>query len=238
MIHGRLAVTVEPEAEPVSLDDIYTFLRLTPSGSPPMHPDDTLLRSLIKGARQYVERSTRRALMPQTIKYAIIEETSPFHREWLTRYYAWPFGFFGRSSNDIPMSGAQYGRIELFRPPCIDVVSVEVPNADGTTTVIDPATYRVVTLGMQPAFIEPLSASSAWSQSGIQGRGLEITYRAGYLASGSPPDDADASAVPDDIKTAIKMWVQKTYDPLTPDQVKQYESAIDMVCAQNQVYSF
>lgn len=231
MIRGRLQVTVEPAAEPVSLDEIYAWLRLDPpvSGS----PDDIMLRSLIKAGRQYVEKATRRALVAQTILYTVIDQP-PYPPQ------RWPYrGFYGASVDGYgygDFSGwCGWNRIELFRPPVIYVISVSSLDSNGNPVVMDPSTYRVVTTGQQPAFIETIG-NAAWPSSGIAGRGLEILYRSGYEGTGSPPDLTDG--VPEDIKTAIKLWVQKVYDPLTPDQIKAYESAIDCILQSYTVYSF
>lgn len=233
MIRGRLQVTVEPAAEPVSLDDIYAWLRLDPEGSPPTHPDDAMLRSLIKAGRQYAEKATRRALVAQTILYTVIDQP-PYPPPVVPSRAPFGAGAYGLGWINLPAS-CGWNRIELFRPPVIAVISVSSLDSAGNPVVVDPSTYRVVTTGQQPAFIETVG-NAAWPQSGVAGRGLEILYRAGYEGTGSPPDLTDG--VPDDIKTAIKLWVQKVYDPLTPDQIKSMESTIDCILQSYMVYSF
>ena len=234
MIRGRLQVIVEPEAEPVSLDEIYSWLRLDPEGSPPTHPDDAMLRSLIRAGRQYVEKATRRALVAQTLKYQIIDQPPypPASGRFLG--YAWPYW---ESAQPMPNFPGRWGwnRIELFRPPIIAVLSVASLDDDGNPIVMDPASYRVVDAGTQPGFIESLG-NAAWPQSGIVGRGLEITYVAGYEGTGSPPDLTDG--VPEDLKTAIKLWVQKVYDPNAADTAKTIDETIDCICQSYMVYSF
>ena len=232
MIRGRLQVTVEPEVEPVSLDEIYSWLRLDPEGSPPTHPDEAMLRSLIKAGRQYVEKSTRRSLVAQTILYSIIDQDPyPGAPEgvmgWFSGcYYLPPVNLPGPSG---------WNRIELFRPPVIGVLSVSSIDADGNPVVMAPASYRLVNSGTQVAFIESIG-DAAWPQSGVAGRGLQILYRAGYEGTGSPPDLTDG--IPEDIKTAIKLWVQRMYDPLAKDQSDVYDEAIKNILTGYQVYSF
>jgi len=58
--HGR-TVTTAPTAEPVTLTEVKTHLRITTSD------DDTYLNDLIKTAREYTERYTSRAFISQTI---------------------------------------------------------------------------------------------------------------------------------------------------------------------------
>ena len=58
----------EPPVEPVTLAELYTYLRLDPSGSPPTHPDDDDLELAIASARQQAETITRRALVRQQVR--------------------------------------------------------------------------------------------------------------------------------------------------------------------------
>lgn len=62
-------VVTEPTSEPISLEEARNHLRVTPDDdSPPQHPDDMLILSLITAARQYCENDLRRALCPQQIE--------------------------------------------------------------------------------------------------------------------------------------------------------------------------
>jgi uncharacterized phiE125 gp8 family phage protein len=63
-----LDTIIEPEFEPVSLQDVYTHLRLDPIGSPPEHPDDVALTRNIKTARREVERLSGRSLVRQKLR--------------------------------------------------------------------------------------------------------------------------------------------------------------------------
>lgn len=53
-----LIKTVQPTTEPVSLVEAQLHLRLDTSGSPPSHPDDTLVETLITAARENAEQYT------------------------------------------------------------------------------------------------------------------------------------------------------------------------------------
>lgn len=65
-----------PAVTPVSLEEIYTFLRLDPEGSPPEHPDDAMLRDMIQAATEKVQAATNRALVQQTIRLVLPAFTS------------------------------------------------------------------------------------------------------------------------------------------------------------------
>ena len=53
-----LIKTVQPTTEPVTLAQAQLHLRLDTVGSPPSHPDDTLVQTLISAARENAENYT------------------------------------------------------------------------------------------------------------------------------------------------------------------------------------
>ena len=53
-----LIKTVQPTSEPVTLAEAQLHLRLDTAGSPPSHPDDTLVETLISAARENAEQYT------------------------------------------------------------------------------------------------------------------------------------------------------------------------------------
>lgn len=55
-------------AEPLTLEQARTHLRLDVYGSPPEHPDDTYVQDLITAARQWCEDYLQRALATKTIE--------------------------------------------------------------------------------------------------------------------------------------------------------------------------
>lgn len=58
----------KPVFEPVSLTEIYTHLRLDPSGSPLEHPDDANLRIIRAAARRDAERITGLYFVERIVK--------------------------------------------------------------------------------------------------------------------------------------------------------------------------
>lgn len=72
----NIVIVEAPAVTPVSLEEIYAFLRLTPEGSPPEHPDDAELTDFLKAAAAKVEAATNRALVQQTIRLVLPAFTS------------------------------------------------------------------------------------------------------------------------------------------------------------------
>ena len=66
-------VTVQPENEPLTLEEARAHLRVTPFGSPLAHPDDEYIEGLITAARQFCESYLERALPAQTIQFPLDE---------------------------------------------------------------------------------------------------------------------------------------------------------------------
>lgn len=62
----RIAVVTDPAAEPITRQNVYNWLRMDTTGSPPTHPLDDEIDIAIAAARDGVERDTRRSLVART----------------------------------------------------------------------------------------------------------------------------------------------------------------------------
>jgi len=63
-----LIKTVQPVSEPVSLAEAQLHLRLDTEGSPPSHPDDTLVQTLISASRENAEQYTGVTIAPASFE--------------------------------------------------------------------------------------------------------------------------------------------------------------------------
>jgi uncharacterized phiE125 gp8 family phage protein len=81
-----LIKTVQPTAEPVSLVEAQLHLRLDTFGSPPAHPDDSLVETLISAARENAEQYTG-----VTIAQASYQVKSPVSKSQIS-LQTWPVG--------------------------------------------------------------------------------------------------------------------------------------------------
>ena len=92
--------------------------------------------------------------------------------------------------------------IELPFPPCISVDEVRFTNPAGIDTVLDPAGYTVI--GLEDDDGATIRPNTRWPSSTYGLHAVRVAFTAGY-------GDA-AEAVPEDLRTAIKMHVSHLYD--------------------------
>jgi len=70
---NKLKVISESTLEPITLEEARLHLRLDADGSPPSHPDDSLVTTLITVARQHAETYLGQAIAQKTFEVAIDE---------------------------------------------------------------------------------------------------------------------------------------------------------------------
>jgi uncharacterized phiE125 gp8 family phage protein len=98
--------------------------------------------------------------------------------------------------------------IVLPRAPLSSVTSIIYDEySEGTATTLASTEYRVQT-DPEPGFVEPSYDAGLWPTPRVQSGAVRITYVAGYGAA--------ASAVPEDIKTAIKWLVNHWLEERLP----------------------
>lgn len=107
----------EPPVEPITLDEVYLHLRLDPdAGSPTVHPDDAMLRSHIKAARERCEAATRRSFVLRTLRLS--KERFP----------------------DIRESSV----IELLNGPVQEIVQIRYYDEDNAIQTLDDSVYFLI----------------------------------------------------------------------------------------------
>lgn len=93
--------------------------------------------------------------------------------------------------------------IELPRPPLVAVDSVTYVAGDGTPTVLDPSSYRVVP--GTPGVVEP-AVGSAWPTAAPGTASVFIRYSAGW----------PTEQLPEDARLAMLMLIAHWYDRREP----------------------
>lgn len=156
----RLSETTPPGAEPLTLDEVKTFLRLDHSH------DDAFVTGLIGVARQFCESKTGRSLV--TRSYSLYLDRWP-----CTSGSAWWDG--------VREGASVAGEAEILplpRPPLVSVMQVNVYAADHTSTVFPAANYYVDKAGCPGRIV--LMQGVLPPVPGRVANGIEIQFKAGY----------------------------------------------------------
>jgi uncharacterized phiE125 gp8 family phage protein len=182
--NNRNVVVVAPaESYPITLEEARLQCKVDAyDGSPPTHPDDTRLESLIAAATQELDGPTGwlgRCLITQTLELIL----DCFPRE-------------------------DCGKIKLPFPPLQQVVSVEYIDSDGVEQTLDPPSgspatggdYRLVS-DMEPPYIEPVYGTTWPATRGSAA--VRIQYVAGY---------GNAEDVPNQIKEYMMHIIALRYE--------------------------
>lgn len=141
----------------LSLTEAYQQLRVDAYGSPPTHPEDDLIESLITAITEDLDAGTGwlgRALAPQTWRLTL---------------------------NALPSGKCV---IKIPYPPLIEITSFTYVNNDGdTVTMVAGTDYRLIATE-DYAFVAPIY-NDDWPVSREDVDAVSITYRCGYV-EGSP----------------------------------------------------
>jgi len=170
MIHQpfyRLVETTPPSLEPLTLDEVKTFLRVD------LTTDDALITALITAARMFCEANTGRSLI--TRSYSLFMDRWPEAR----RSHRFMPGAEDRPYR-LPIAFVT-GAVELPYPPLLSVVQINVYAADNSVTVYDSGSYFVDTAGVPGRVV--LTQGAVPPLPGRIANGIEIQFTAGYGAA-------------------------------------------------------
>lgn len=184
--YAGIKVYTAPSSEPVSLAEAKLHCRID------IDDDDDFISSLITAARSYCETFTRRAFVTQTLEITLDNYPD------LTRFRNFEGGYPTRLSYCYDFARST---ILLPRNPIQSVSSITYLDGDGVSTVLSASNYRVDIVS-EPARVTP-AYSLAWPTTQWVTNAITIRYIAGYGA---------ASAVPAELKAAIKLLVGHWYE--------------------------
>ena len=179
-----------PTCEPVTLNQIKNQCTIDPSFT----DDDALLSMYGIAAREYAEKYTRRAFLPQ---------------QWqLTLDHFPTYGFTGTANPALRRDWSYYSgawdgmTIALPKPKCISADSITYVDTTGTQQTLAPSAYKLDP-NSTPARIVP-AQGAFWPLNTIYLPGsVNITYTAGSYA--------DADHVPQSICVAILLLASHWY---------------------------
>lgn len=175
-----IKIITGPAAEPITLDEAKLQCRVEPD----VTVEDALIEAMIVAAREGAEALTGRALMPQTLEYALDEFPSLNYRTSYNR---------AERMNRL--------KIALPRPPLASIISFKYIDQDGVEQTIAPGDYQLDNYA-EPARLLP-AVDGCWPATRCQINAVIIRYTAGY---------ADADAVPQQIKNWMLLRVAMMYE--------------------------
>lgn len=184
MERTSLTITTPPTSYPITVEEVKAFAKIDSCD------DDTLINSLIITATQSAEEFLRRALITQSLTLTLdlgCNNNSNLDRD----------GYFEASISllygDLPRT------IELPKAPIQSVTSVTLYGIDNTSSIYSSSNYFLDTSGSRLC----LNDNAIWTSNLRQKAACKILYVAGYGL---------AASIPQAIKSAILMYVQRMYD--------------------------
>lgn len=157
-------LTTAPAVEPVTVEELDTFLR----GSGMLEgSDSTTLELLIIAAREYVERYLRKALITQT--WTMYGDAFPFSGDGL--------GWWDGVREGSIVQGGQ-SSLELPINPLQSVTSIRTFDQDNSATVFDSSKYYLDT-NREPGRVI-LNVGVTWPVFTRPTNGIEVVYVSGY----------------------------------------------------------
>jgi uncharacterized phiE125 gp8 family phage protein len=190
---SALVVVTQPTSEPVSVVEAKNFLRVS------VTDDDALIAGLIQAAREMVEAFTGRSLVRKQYRQSL--DAFPYYTDSIVSQNAYPPSYYALPRYSTTLWN--YSQlIKLFAPPLVSVDSLKYIDPSGTEQTLDPSKY-IVDSDSEPARIFP-AVGQFWPPVLYVPNAVKITFTAGFTA--------DASQVPQAVKTACLMLVANFYE--------------------------
>lgn len=173
-----------PPVEPVSLAELKEFLRVDAGDS----SQDNLIATLAVAARSWAEVFTNRRFVQQTWRLAMDFFPGYIDMKLAGQKVSSPFV----SGSNAVLVGIRYA-IALPFPPVQAIAAFTYQDANGHTTVMNPATDYVQDLASNPARLTP-AFGQMWPVARVVVNAVQVDYTVGYAVPilvstnvGSPP---------------------------------------------------
>lgn len=170
-----LVTLIEPQSEPVTLDQAKQYLRLD-SG---FTQDDDLITGLIVAARRWAEVYTRRRFIYQTVRLEM--DFFPGYIDTRVVGGASHYSAVFASGANAVLSGLRYA-ILLPYPPVHHIAAFTYTDQNGNVTPVTPQTQYVADLDSQPARLMP-PFGQFWPIAQVIGNAVRVDFVTGYGAN-------------------------------------------------------
>lgn len=186
-----------PTVDLLTLEEAREQLRVVACGSPPEHPDDALIQTLIgivTSELDGVDGWLGRALLDQIWLLTLDQFPGAHRKVWRFKWGCMLDRIY------LPLTSPKFSGDSPAPAP---VVSLTYVDCDGVTqTLVEGTDYRVV-VENDPMFIEPVF-DTCWPDTREISGAVRVTYEAGYGAT--------AADVPDVIKNYARVRVGQLYE--------------------------
>lgn len=214
----NITVVVEPPVEPITVAQVYEFLRWAPEvvmeGSPieevTVYPLEVTINGHIRTARIFVEQATRRALVMQRLR----------------------------------LSTDSWRDIELLRPPFISLQDVSYYNQVNELVMLDVEDFFITDDYVPKLRVLTRTVESCYDLSRERDDGIRVEYYAGYPVvydDGSPPEPVEGGYVaniPQPLKDAMLIHVQLLADRFDANEKADLERTRDSLLSSFKVQTF
>ena len=175
------AIQVETPAgvEPVTLDDVKPFLRITISDD-----DDLLQNILMPAAREVVEAFLSRSLINKVFRQSF--DSFPYYTDTVMSQLAYPPSYYALPRYSTTLWNYSQ-MIKLLYSPLVKDSHLKISyisSADGSSHDLHPDTDFIVDADSEPPRIFPL-AGQTWPSVLYVPNAVQIHYTAGYGTDGT-----------------------------------------------------
>jgi uncharacterized phiE125 gp8 family phage protein len=191
-----LQIEVQPTSEPVSLTDMKNYLRVTVSN------DDTLISSMISGARELVEAFTGRSYVPKG--FIQVLDAFPYFADTVLSQNSMPPSYYALPRYSTTLWNYSQ-MIKLLVSPLIAITDFDYIDVNGDLQTLNADQYIVDSIN-EPARIFP-ATGTYWPPVLYVPNAVQIHFTAGMN-----PNQSIDGVIPFSVGIAIRQLVANWYE--------------------------
>ena len=185
---GYCKATALPTSEPVTLDMVKTFMKLSIAYT----MEDMLILGLIQAAREEGELISGLALAQRP--WRMVLDSAPYYTDTVQSQLAYPPSYYSLPRYSTTLWNYSQ-MIKLPYPPAVSVQQMRYIDTNGNAQVLHQDTDFIFDRQNEPARIFPIPGSY-WAANLYVANALEIDFTAGYDPDPSAVDTHDVTSTP------------------------------------------